>query len=64
MTIATKASAKATGSNLKGAATGIALSLAPLAVIIGISAMNIPSAEAYTTTSCTRIGNTVTCSSY
>ena len=46
------------------AITGIAASVAPLAVVIGVAAMNVPAAEAYGSTMCTRIGNTVTCHSY
>ena len=42
----------------------VTLGLTPLAVIIGIAAVNMPSAEAYSYSSCTRIGNTVQCHSY
>ena len=49
---------------LRAAGAGIAAALTPLAVVIGIAAMNFPAAEAYTTTSYYQIGNMVRCSSY
>jgi len=42
------------------AATGVAFALAPFAIAIGISSIIAPSAEAGFTT-CSKIGNTVTC---
>ena len=49
---------------LRSATLGIATALTPLAVVIGVAAMHIPAAEAYTTTSCYRIGHMVRCTSY
>ena len=56
--------AAADRSLLRTAGIGIATALTPLAVVIGIAAMNVPAAEAYTVTRCTTIGNTVRCTSY
>ena len=44
---------------LRAAGAGIAAALTPLAVVIGIAAMNAPAAEAYTV--CHRFGNMVVC---
>ena len=49
---------------VKQAATGVAFAMAPFAIVLGIASMNVPAAEAYSHTSCTRIGNTVSCSSW
>ena len=54
--------AAADRSLLRSAALGIATAMAPLAVVIGIAAMNVPAAEAYT--QCHRIGNSVICNSF
>ena len=56
--------AAADHSLLRSAALGVATALTPLAVVIGIAAMNVPAAEAYSTTNCIQIGNMVQCSSY
>ena len=56
--------AAADRSLLRTAGLGIATALTPLAVMIGIAAMNVPAAEAYSGTNCTRIGNTVSCYHY
>ena len=56
--------AAADRSLLCSAALGVATALTPRAVVIGIAAMNVPAAEAYSTTNCIRIGNMVQCSSY
>ena len=49
---------------VKQAATAVAFAAAPFAIVLSIAAMNTPSAEAYSSTTCYRIGNMVTCSSY
>ena len=47
----TKATKTAANRSLaRVAVTGIAASLAPLAVVIGVAAMNVPAAEAYGST--------------
>ena len=38
--------------------------LLPFGLVLGATVMNADSAEAYSSTTCTRIGNIVTCSSY
>ena len=50
-------------SMFRTAAVGIAAAMAPLAVVIGVAAMNIPAAEAGYT-QCNRVGNTVICNSF
>jgi len=54
----------AKSSFVKHAATGFAFALAPFAIVAGIAAFNIPSAEAYSSTTCYSFGNMVRCSSY
>ena len=56
--------AAADRSLLRTAGIGIATALTPLAVVIGIAAMNVPAAEAYSYTNCTSYGNSVSCYSY
>ena len=49
---------------VKQAATGVAFALAPFAIVLGIAAVNTPSAEAYSTTcttSCFGYSCTTTC---
>ena len=48
---------------IKQAASLVAMAVAPLAIVMGVAAMSVPSAEASSTT-CIRIGNIVQCSSY
>ena len=48
----------AKSSFVKQAATGVAFALAPFAIVAGIAAVNVPSAEA---TTCIRSGNIVQC---
>ena len=57
----------AKSSFVKQAATGVAFALAPFAIvagIAGITAIDAPSAEAYSSVTCRQIGNMVRCSSY
>ena len=50
---------------IKQAASLVAMAVAPLAIVMGVAAMSIPSAEARVGfTNCVRIGHTVQCSSY
>ena len=53
--------AAAKESGLKQVATGVAFALAPFAVVLGIAAMSVPSAEAYTTRCSTDYFGNVTC---
>ena len=46
----------AKSSFVKQAATGVAFALAPFAIVVGIAAVNAPSAEAYGTTCRTTCG--------
>ena len=53
--------------SFKTAGTYLGLAVAPVVAVMGIAAINMthaPSAEAYSSTTCTKIGNTVTCSSW
>ena len=56
------ATTKKTG--IKQAASLVAMAVAPLAIVMGVAAMNVPSAEAYGSTTCRQIGNAVYCRSY
>ena len=49
---------------IKQAASLVAMAVAPLAIVMGVAAMNVPSAEAYGSTTCRQIGNAVYCRSY
>ena len=50
---------------VKQAATGVAFALAPFAIVAGIAAVNVPSAEAYScSTSCYGSGSYRTCNTY
>ena len=64
MTNNNKVNTPAKESVLKQAATGAAFALAPFAIVAGIAAFNVPSAEAYSSTTCYSFGNIVRCSSY
>ena len=49
-------------SGLKQAITGIAVALAPLAVVVGVAAMNVPAAEAGSFSyRCYRSGSVTVC---
>ena len=57
----------AKSSFVKQAATGVAFALAPFAIVVGIAAVNAPSAEAYSSscsTSCYGSGSYRTCNTY
>lgn len=49
---------------IKQAASRVAMAVAPLAIVMGVAAMSVPSAEAYSRTTCTQIGNSVYWRSY
>ena len=51
----------------KQAATALAFAAAPFAIVLGIAGMvaiDAPSAEAYSQTTCRQIGNMVRCTSF
>ncbi len=49
---------------IKQAASLVAMAVAPLAIVMGVAAMNVPSAEAYSRTTCRQIGHTYSCTSW
>ena len=50
---------------IKQAASLVAMAVAPLAIVMGVAAMSVPSAEARVGfTNCVRIGHTYQCTSY